>query len=83
VAAFRTVWRCWRNARFWSSNRIRKNSITLRLHGDFARRFLNVQSATYNTFYLQLHLLNRSVFKQGGAEPKAIREMSVDGLARW
>ena len=29
-----------------------------------AHRFLNVQSATYNTFYLQRHLINRALFKQ-------------------
>ena len=29
-----------------------------------AQRFLNLQSATYNTFYLQRHLLNRTTFKQ-------------------
>jgi transposase-like protein len=29
-----------------------------------AQRFLNIQSATYNTFYLQRHLLNRTNFKQ-------------------
>ena len=29
-----------------------------------AQRFLNVQSATYNNFYLQRHLLNRTVFKK-------------------
>ncbi len=28
-----------------------------------AQRFLNVQSATYNTFYLQRHLINRTDFK--------------------
>lgn len=29
-----------------------------------AQRFLNVQSATYNTFYFQRHLINRPTFKQ-------------------
>jgi len=29
-----------------------------------AQRFLNIQSATYNTFYLQRHLLNRTIFKK-------------------
>jgi putative transposase len=29
-----------------------------------AQRFLNLQSATYNNFYLQRHLLNRTTFKQ-------------------
>jgi len=29
-----------------------------------AQRFLNFQSATYNTFYLQRHLLNQTTFKQ-------------------
>ena len=33
-----------------------------------AQRFLNLQSATYNTFYLQRHILNRSIFKQYRAE---------------
>jgi transposase-like protein len=28
-----------------------------------AQRFLNLQSATYNNFYLQRHLLNRPTFK--------------------
>lgn len=28
-----------------------------------AQRFLNLQSATYNNFYLQRHLLNRTTFK--------------------
>lgn len=30
----------------------------------FAQRFLNVHSATYNNFYIQRHLLNRSTFKR-------------------
>ena len=83
MAAFRTVWRCWRDARFWSSNRNRRYSNPPTLHGDFARRFLNVRSAAYNAFYLQLHLFNGTVFRQGGVELKVIREISVDGLARW
>ena len=29
-----------------------------------AQRFLNVQSATYNNFYFQRHLLNRTIFKK-------------------
>ena len=29
-----------------------------------AQRFLNIQSAAYNTFYLQRHLLNRTNFKR-------------------
>ena len=29
-----------------------------------AQRFLNIQSATYNNFYLQRHLLKRVIFKQ-------------------
>ena len=33
-----------------------------------AQRFLNIQSATYNTFYFQRHLINRSTFKQYRAE---------------
>ena len=28
-----------------------------------AQNFLNIQSATYNNFYLQRHLLNRTIFK--------------------
>jgi hypothetical protein len=30
----------------------------------WAQYFLNIQSATYNNFYLQRHLLNRTVFKK-------------------
>ncbi|MDF2369036.1 IS6 family transposase, partial [Sneathiella sp.] len=33
-----------------------------------AQRFLNVHSATYNNFYLQRHLINRSHLKQCRAE---------------
>ena len=33
-----------------------------------AQRFLNVQSATYNTFYFQRHLLDRPTFKQYRAD---------------
>lgn len=33
-----------------------------------AQRFLNIQSAVYNTFYLQRHLLKRTTFKQYRAE---------------
>jgi len=33
-----------------------------------AQRFLNIHSATYNNFYLQRHLINRSLFKQSRAE---------------
>jgi len=29
-----------------------------------AQKFINVQSATYNTFYMQRHLLARTPFKQ-------------------
>ena len=33
-----------------------------------AQKFLNVHSATYNTFYVQRHLLKRTTFKQYRAE---------------
>jgi transposase-like protein len=33
-----------------------------------AQRFLNIQSATYNTFYFQRHLINRPMFKLYRAE---------------
>tara|TARA_R110000772_G_scaffold111193_2_gene215000 strand:+ start:1861 stop:2202 length:342 start_codon:yes stop_codon:yes gene_type:complete len=33
-----------------------------------AQRFLNIHSATYNTFYVQRHLLNRIHFKQARDE---------------
>jgi putative transposase len=33
-----------------------------------AQKFLYVQSATYNSFYIQRHLINRSHFKQYRAE---------------
>lgn len=33
-----------------------------------AQRFLNIQSAVYNTFYLQRHFLNRTTFKQYRAD---------------
>jgi len=33
-----------------------------------AQKFLNIQSATYNTFYLQRHLLTRPLFKRYRAE---------------
>ena len=33
-----------------------------------AQRFLNIQSATYNTFYFQRHLIKRPTFKQYRAE---------------
>lgn len=33
-----------------------------------AQRFLNIQSATYNTFYFQRHLIDRPTFKQYRAE---------------
>ena len=33
-----------------------------------AQRFLNVQSAVYNTFYFQRHIINRPTFKQYRAE---------------
>ncbi len=33
-----------------------------------AQRFLNIQSATYNSFYIQRHLINRSHLKQSRAK---------------
>ncbi|MCH8861021.1 MAG: IS6 family transposase [Proteobacteria bacterium] len=33
-----------------------------------AQRFLNIQSATYNTFYFPRHIINRPTFKQCRAE---------------
>ena len=33
-----------------------------------AQRFLNIHAATYNTFYVQRHLINRPTFKQYRAE---------------
>ena len=33
-----------------------------------AQKFLNIQSATYNTFYLQRHLIDRATFKKYRAE---------------
>ncbi|WP_443024265.1 DDE-type integrase/transposase/recombinase [Sneathiella sp.] len=33
-----------------------------------AQRFLNIQSATYNSFYVQRHLINRFHLKQSRAE---------------
>ena len=38
-----------------------------------AQRFLNIQSAVYNTFYLQRHLLSRSNFKR----------FRIDALQVW
>ena len=37
-----------------------------------AQRFLNIQSATYNTFYFQRHLIKRPTFKQYRAEAFAV-----------
>ena len=39
-----------------------------------AQRFLNIQSATYNCFYLQRHLMNRSRLKECRAEAFSIWE---------
>jgi len=33
-----------------------------------AQQFLNIQSSTYNTFYFQRHIINRTTFKQYRAE---------------
>ena len=38
-----------------------------------AQKFLNIQSAAYNNFYLQRHLVNRSHFKQCRAEAFGVR----------
>ncbi len=39
-----------------------------------AQKFLNVHSATYNTFYVQRHLLKRTTFKQYRAEAFGVWE---------
>ncbi|MCC3305109.1 IS6 family transposase [Sneathiella sp. HT1-7] len=39
-----------------------------------AQRFLNIQSATYNSFYLQRHLINRSHLKQSRAKAFGVWE---------
>ena len=39
-----------------------------------AQRFLNIQSATYNTFYVQRHLLSRPTFKRLRADAFSIWE---------
>ena len=41
-----------------------------------AQRFLNIQSAVYNTFYVQRHLFNRSNFKQFRMEALKIWEIA-------
>ena len=42
-----------------------------------AQRFLNVQSATYNTFYFQRHLINRPTFKQYRADAFELWERAL------
>jgi putative transposase len=44
-----------------------------------AQRFLNIQSATYNIFYVQRHLLNRTVFKQYRSEALEMWERASVG----
>ena len=39
-----------------------------------AQKFLNIQSATYNTFYLQRYLIDRATFKKHRAEAFDVRE---------
>jgi len=39
-----------------------------------AQKFLNIHSATYNNFYLQRHLINRSHFKECRAEAFGVWE---------
>jgi transposase-like protein len=43
----------------------------------YARRFLNIHSAVYNTFYVQRHLVNRSRFKELRAEALAVWESTA------
>ena len=45
-----------------------------------AQRFLNVQSATYHTFYFQRHLINRPTFKQYRADAFALWESASTDL---
>ena len=42
-----------------------------------AQKFLNIQSATYNTFYLQRHLIDRATFKKYRAEPFDVWESVI------
>ena len=37
-----------------------------------AQRFLNIQSATYNNFYVQRHLVNRTYLKKYRAEARIL-----------
>ena len=46
-----------------------------------AQKFLNIQSATYNTFYLQRHLLTRPLFKRYRAEAFEVWENAEIGRA--
>ena len=45
-----------------------------------AQRFLSVQSATYNTFYFQRHLINRPTFKQYRAQAFDLWESASTAL---
>lgn len=42
-----------------------------------AQRFLNIQSATYNTFYFQRHIINRTTFKQYRTEALGVWEIAA------
>jgi len=45
-----------------------------------AQRFLSIQSATYNTFYIQRHLLNRPIFKQFRTDAFKVWESASVGI---